>query len=146
MEALVKGPNSQIAKGQSGGERAFTLLTQNVDRLHQRAGSVNVVELHGSIIEWRCTRTGEKVVPGAGPMAEFPMPTRSGGMLRPDVVWFGEMLPVEALDAAEEAVAGCDVFIKNNNSKPCCIANDDSTGTDHGSLRRSTCTINDIIH
>lgn len=94
----------------------FTLLTQNVDRLHQRAGSVNVVELHGSIIEWRCVKTGRKVTPGPSAMTEFPPRSECGALLRPDVVWFGEMLPETAVRAAQEAVSGCEVFLSIGTS------------------------------
>jgi NAD-dependent deacetylase len=99
-----------------GGE--FTLLTQNVDRLHQKAGSRNVVELHGSIMEWRCTRTGRKTVPGPEPFPEFPprSPFDASALLRPDVVWFGEMLPESALAAGSDAVASCDLFISVGTS------------------------------
>jgi NAD-dependent deacetylase len=88
----------------------FTLLTQNVDRLHQRAGSRNVVELHGSIIEWRCTQTHQRTTPPGEPFTEFPPRSEWGGLLRPDVVWFGEMLPEPALLAAADAVDECDLF------------------------------------
>jgi len=100
----------------SGG--TLTLLTQNVDRLHHRAGSRGVVELHGSIIEWRCTRTGKRVTPGDGAFPEYPAasPHAQGALLRPDVVWFGEMLPPAALDAAERAVSECDVFLSVGTS------------------------------
>jgi NAD-dependent deacetylase len=96
----------------------LTLLTQNVDRLHQKAGSRNVVELHGSIIEWRCTRTGRRHTPAPEAFAEFPpkSPHDARGLLRPDVVWFGEMLPPEALAAAEEAAAACDLFLSVGTS------------------------------
>lgn len=90
---------------------AFTLLTQNVDRLHQRAGSKAVVELHGSIIEWRCTKSGRRTLPPTQPFTQFPPPSQWGGLLRPDVVWFGEMLPEDALRRAEEAAGACDVFL-----------------------------------
>lgn len=103
------------AGGGAGGGR-FTLLTQNVDRLHQRAGSVNVVELHGSIIEWRCTKTGEKITPGPEAMTEFPPRSPCGALLRPDVVWFGEMLPERAVHAAQEAVGSCEVFLSIGTS------------------------------
>lgn len=97
---------------------AFTLLTQNVDRLHQRAGSRNVHELHGSVIEWRCTRTGTLIIPPPEPMTAFPPPSphAPGALLRPNVVWFGEMLPQPALDAAAEALETCDVFISVGTS------------------------------
>ena len=96
----------------------LTLLTQNVDRLHQKAGSRNVVELHGNIITWRCMRTGRHVDPPPEGLAEFPAPSPfdPGGLLRPDVVWFGEMLPEAALAAAAEAVADCDAFISVGTS------------------------------
>lgn len=101
---------------QRGGR--FTLLTQNVDRLHQRAGSSNVVELHGSIIEWRCTRCGTRAVPGPEAMSGFPPRAAccAGALTRPDVVWFGEMLPAGALEAAEHAMAGCDLFFSVGTS------------------------------
>ncbi|MDX2131042.1 MAG: NAD-dependent deacylase [Planctomycetota bacterium] len=96
----------------------LTLLTQNVDRLHQRAGSTNVVELHGSIIDWRCTRTGRRVTPDAAPMPAFPPPSPfdPAGLLRPDVVWFGEALPEDALTRAGEAAVECDVFLSLGTS------------------------------
>ncbi len=98
----------------SGGR--FTLLTQNVDRLHQRAGSRNVVELHGTIMVWRCTSTGEEITPGPEPMRVFPPTTSAGGLLRPSVVWFGEMLPESALAAAAEALEDCDLFLSVGTS------------------------------
>lgn len=93
-----------------GGE--FLLFTQNVDRLHQRAGSQHVVELHGSIIEWRCTDTGELFEPSPEPMTTFPPPSpySKGALLRPNVVWFGEALPEEALLLAFDRVPKCDLF------------------------------------
>jgi NAD-dependent deacetylase len=90
----------------------FTLVTQNVDGLHQEAGSQRVFELHGNI--WRLRRVDES---GPGRIDERapmprPLPPRdqSGAMLRPCVVWFGEMLPMDALLASEEAARRADVF------------------------------------
>lgn len=96
----------------------FTLLTQNVDRLHQKAGSRAVVELHGSIIEWRCVGCSARTVPPPEPFERFPPPAAccAGEPLRPDVVWFGEMLPASALHAAEAAMAGCDLFLSVGTS------------------------------
>lgn len=96
----------------------FTLLTQNVDRLHQRAGSRGVVELHGSIIEWRCTATHRRLEPAATAFTEYPIPSpyEAGALLRPDVVWFGEALPEEALAAAGEAAEECDLFLSIGTS------------------------------
>jgi NAD-dependent deacetylase len=97
---------------------AFLLATQNVDGLHRRAGSSRVVELHGTILVWRCTATGRRVTPGEGAMEAYPTPSpfAEGAWLRPDVVWFGEMLPEAALIAAGEAAVECDVFLSVGTS------------------------------
>lgn len=97
---------------------AFTLLTQNIDRLHQRAGSANVVELHGNIIQWRCTSTHRVIELPSEPLRSFPAPSPfcNGALLRPHVVWFGEMLPESALRAAGEAVSNCDLFLSIGTS------------------------------
>lgn len=97
---------------------AFTLLTQNVDRLHQRAGSRGVVELHGTILDWRCTRTDRVMTPSDDDFASYPprSPFHEQGLLRPHVVWFGEALPEEALRAAALASESCGVFISIGTS------------------------------
>ncbi|MDZ7708348.1 MAG: Sir2 family NAD-dependent protein deacetylase [Trueperaceae bacterium] len=82
----------------------FALLTQNVDGLHRRAGSERLVELHGSITVWRDHRSGRKVMPEPVPFTSHPQSGPDNGWLRPDVVWFGEMLPSEAWSAAEAAL------------------------------------------
>lgn len=90
---------------------AFTLITQNVDRLHQRAGSQNVLELHGNIVENHCFKCkapfkGETSLPDK----QLPKCPECGGNIRPSVVWFGENLPVKALNGAEHAAKLADVF------------------------------------
>lgn len=94
---------------------ATTLVTQNVDGLLQRAGATDVVELHGSILRWRCNdtfdQTGEFVAIEDIPFDTFPPRSAAGGILRPDVVWFGEMLPEEAIRRTIEAVETCDLFL-----------------------------------
>lgn len=89
----------------------FTLTTQNVDGLHQRAGSVRVFELHGSIARVKCIDTG-KLLEGDIPDGDEspPLHPETGGMLRPDVVWFGEALPVQALMESAAAAQAADVF------------------------------------
>jgi len=90
-------------------ERAdtFLLATQNVDGLHQGAGSRRVVELHGSLWRVRCTGCGRLEEDRRVPLAELPPCCECGALLRPDVVWFGEGLPegavAEAWGAAESA-------------------------------------------
>jgi NAD-dependent deacetylase len=89
----------------------FVLITQNVDGLHQRAGSRQVVELHGSIARVKCSREGTIVEHWNAPPDEVPRCANCGEFLRPDVVWFEEMLPAGALAAAEDAARRCDVLL-----------------------------------
>jgi len=91
---------------------AFTLITQNVDGLHQAAGSQHVLELHGNIWRTRCTRCGEAGEDHLVPLPELPphCPV-CGGLLRPDVVWFGESLPADVLDAAWAAAGRCRLML-----------------------------------
>ena len=89
----------------------FALLTQNVDALHRRAGSERVVELHGNLTVWRDHRSGRRVTPEPVPFASYPLPGPDGGWLRPDVVWFGESLPIAELATADAALAWCDLFL-----------------------------------
>ena len=96
----------------------FTLITQNVDGLHRRAGSRNVVELHGDITRVRCSRDGSVVERWEEPAegGEPPGCDRCGALLRPDVVWFGEQLPEGTLRRAWAAVYECDVFLSVGTS------------------------------
>ncbi len=89
----------------------FTLITQNVDGLHQRAGSRNVVELHGNIGRVKCSREGTLVERWAASPGAVPRCAQCGALLRPDVVWFEESLPEHALAAAEDAVRRCEVLL-----------------------------------
>ncbi len=93
----------------------LTLITQNVDGLHQRAGSTGVVEFHGNLFENRCFSEGI-VVNGGDDQAAVPTCTACGGMLRPGVVWFGEAIPATALESAASAAADCDVFLSIGTS------------------------------
>ncbi len=93
-----------------------TLITQNVDGLHQRAGSQPVIELHGNITRTKCSVEGT-IVDAWPPTEEVPPPCpRCGGLLRPDVVWFGESLPAHALAAALTAARSCDLFLSIGTS------------------------------
>ena len=91
----------------------FLLVTQNVDGLHARAGSKRMVELHGNIHRVRCF---EKDCPHENFDLEKQRCRSCGGYLRPDVVWFGEMLPVDALETAITAAENCDVFLSVGTS------------------------------
>ncbi len=90
----------------------FWLVTQNVDGLHQRAGSKKVIELHGNIWKVRCMSCGKEDYDYRAPLPEIPPECDScGGLLRPGVVWFGESLPMDALQKAYELSEDADVFI-----------------------------------
>lgn len=88
----------------------FTLITQNVDGLHQRAGSQNVVCLHGNITETKCYAHDHMVPQWPASAAVPPTCPTCGSWLRPNVVWFGENLPVAALNTAVAAAQSCDLF------------------------------------
>ena len=93
----------------------LSIITQNVDGLHQRAGSESVIEFHGNLFEDRCFVEG-CIVSNADMSAEVPVCPGCGGMLRPGVVWFGEAIPESAMHAAAAAVSGCDLFFSIGTS------------------------------
>ena len=87
------------------------LVTQNVDRLHQAAGVASVLELHGNLHEIKCSRHPDPV-PWPDPIG-FQPPTceRCGDWMRPNVVWFGEALPMEAFESASQALPDADLCV-----------------------------------
>ena len=92
----------------------LTLVTQNVDGMHQRAGSRDVIEFHGNLFADRCFADGRIVeTDGDGAVPRCP---DCGGHVRPGVVWFGEAIPEPALNAAFAAAADCDVFLSVGTS------------------------------
>lgn len=103
-------------RARSGGREEpapFTLVTQNVDDLHERAGSTDVLHLHGSIHLYRCSACGhphslretEREAP------QPPKCSQCAGPVRPDIVWFGEELPAEVFQRASHAAGTCDVML-----------------------------------
>lgn len=94
----------------------LTLITQNVDGLHQMAGSHGVIELHGNIRRVKCFEDDQVVERWQTDTRLPPHCPRCGGLLRPDVVWFGETLPSLALDQAREAARNCDLFFSIGTS------------------------------
>jgi len=91
---------------------SLMLVTQNVDGLHQRAGSRDVMELHGSIWQIRCSQCHRERVDRTAPMAKLPPICEvCGGLERPGVVWFGEILPQDTLNAAARAAVKADVTL-----------------------------------
>jgi NAD-dependent deacetylase len=95
---------------------SLTLITQNVDGLHQRGGANNVVELHGTIHTWRCNETGKQRQLSELSFERFPIPSEHGGLMRPCIVWFGEILPEDALARSFEAMDACDLFLSIGTS------------------------------
>ena len=102
----------------------LTLITQNVDDLHERAGSREVIHLHGSLHRPRCFACAREPAeplpapdePEAGRRLEPPRCRHCGGRLRPGVVWFGESLPGDALRAAFAAAQACDLLLSVGTS------------------------------
>ncbi|KAK7574285.1 hypothetical protein V9T40_011476 [Parthenolecanium corni] len=138
---LTKSPNkahvaiADFEKQCENENRKFTLITQNIDGLHAAAGSKNIIELHGSLFETRCLSCGEirinrdspicASLSGRGapdidersvkdiPVEELPRckNEQCGGLLRPNVVWFGEGLDPNVLSKTEEVLENCDVCL-----------------------------------
>lgn len=104
-QALKARPNpAHLALAEwEGRHDKFTLITQNVDGLHERAGSRNVVRLHGSLWRLRCTAEGREFDDEREDLGTLPPSCECGGMLRPGVVWFGESLPSDAIERADRA-------------------------------------------
>lgn len=94
----------------------FTLITQNVDGLHQRAGNPDVIELHGNISRVRCSVCGQFPADWLDDPKIAPPCPSCCGLLRPDVVWFGESLPAEGLSSAVNAAKSCQVFFSIGTS------------------------------
>jgi NAD-dependent deacetylase len=88
----------------------FALVTQNVDGLHRTAGNRNVVELHGNIMSTKCFDCGRDVEEWEAGEDVPPHCPHCGGLLRPNVVWFGENLPAEVIERAVEAAQAAEVF------------------------------------
>ena len=90
---------------------SFVILTQNIDGLHAAAGSSDVIELHGNIRRAKCFDSNHPASGAWTTSVDTPPRCECGSYLRPDVVWFGEMLDPAHLDRAAEAIDGCDVML-----------------------------------
>jgi NAD-dependent deacetylase len=97
--------------------RKFAVITQNIDNLHRRAGSKNVYELHGNIERNYCVSCG-RLFPDDLIVSEPAVPRclSCGGLVRPDVVWFGEMLPVDQWEKSVEAAEHAEIFLSIGTS------------------------------
>lgn len=96
----------------------MVVITQNIDGLHQAAGSQRVIELHGNIWRAKCTAQGHRWQIQDLPQTPSPPPRcpRCGSLLRPDVVWFGEPLPPAAFQAAIQAAQHCQALFSIGTS------------------------------
>jgi NAD-dependent deacetylase len=105
-------------------QRQVSVITQNIDDLHERAGSLNVVHLHGSLAMPKCFAChrpavvfpDQSAVPEEGALIEPPRCQRCNGKMRPAVVWYGEDLPSQAWKAAMQLVKECDLLISVGTS------------------------------
>jgi len=88
----------------------FTIVTQNVDNLHQRAGSKNVIELHGNIMRNKCIDCGNPYIEDEIDEKNIPNCLNCNGMIRPDVVWFGELLPEDNIKHSQQVASETEVF------------------------------------
>ena len=94
----------------------LTLVTQNVDGLHQKAGASNVLEFHGNLMTNRCSRDGSVQVVSTETSAAPPRCPDCGAYLRPGVVWFGEPIPADVLQRSFDAAMECDVYLSIGTS------------------------------
>ena len=116
MSTVAPNPGHQALAAWEKFFANFALITQNVDGLHRRAGSTKIFELHGNIRKNKCASCGRP-----GEMPEIFDPNNiprcgCGGMLRPDVVWFGELLPADVLEEAWAKAEGCELFFSVGTS------------------------------
>lgn len=88
-----------------------TVITQNVDGLHQMAGNTDVIEFHGNCARQRCMTCDEKIETRRVDVSKLPPRCECGGILRPDWVFFGEMIPPESLERSREVSAQCDIML-----------------------------------
>jgi NAD-dependent deacetylase len=113
IAACEPNPAHRILASWSRRLPGFAVITQNVDGLHERAGTADVMRLHGSIWRVRCTRPCRHSASRderRTPLPHLPPQCECGALLRPDVVWFGEQLDPAIIDRASELTA-CDLFL-----------------------------------
>ena len=87
------------------------IITQNVDSLHQRAGSQDVIEFHGTFARLYCLECAQEIPMEKLSITTFPPTCPGGGIYRPDCVFFGENIPMEALQRSQELASACDVML-----------------------------------
>jgi len=117
MSGIAPNAGHRALAEMEGVFRNFAVITQNIDNLHRRAGSRTVHELHGNIERNYCIGCGEHYASESLPGGEgAPRCTACGGLIRPDVVWFGELLPEEEWNASLAAAERAEVFLSVGTS------------------------------
>lgn len=126
QQVIAAQPNAahQAIHRLSGSGRRVTVVTQNVDDLHERAGNQDVLHLHGSLMFPKCSGCHRfvaeslafPIIPAEGALVEPPRCHRCNGRLRPAIVWFGENLPSGAWITASRAARQCDVLLSIGTS------------------------------
>jgi NAD-dependent deacetylase len=115
MSAVEPNPGHFAIAGFQKRFPGTLVITQNVDGLHARAGATGILELHGNITKNKCFQCQKPYVGEINIDQELPK-CSCGGMIRPDVVWFGEMLPSDVIDAAFQAAGEADLFFSVGTS------------------------------
>jgi NAD-dependent deacetylase len=92
-------------------KKLTTIITQNVDGLHQMAGNTDVIEFHGNFAWQKCMKCGSRCETGKVDLSRIPPKCKCGGMFRPECVFFGEMIPHDYLARSQQAAARCDVML-----------------------------------
>jgi len=92
-------------------EKLKTIITQNIDGLHQAAGNTDVIEYHGTFAWQRCMDCNKKYETRKVDISEIPPRCACGGILRPDIIFYGEMIPAEALRRSRQAATDCDLML-----------------------------------
>lgn len=112
IAGVEPNPGHRVLAGWQDLFAEFSLITQNVDGLHGRSGSRDIIELHGNIWKLRCTREGTVSEVRDTPLPRLPPVCPScGAMLRPHVVWFGESLDAEVLERAFRLSGACQAML-----------------------------------
>jgi NAD-dependent deacetylase len=88
-----------------------TVITQNIDGLHQQAGNRDVIEFHGTFAAFRCMACNQKAALGDLNLSKLPPVCECGGIIRPDVVFFGEMIPPDHLRRSYQIAESCGVML-----------------------------------
>jgi NAD-dependent deacetylase len=108
---------AELEKYFEGKGKRFSLVTQNVDRLHQKAGSKNILEYHGTLWIWSCVACFQEIsLEGREAFQHYPPACDCGGLLRPNVVWFGEFIPDHVLHETIARMRDCQFFFSAGTS------------------------------